>query len=148
MNKNNLFIAIIVFFIFFLMVCYSCAKPFVPFSFDTLKRHQYPYQEGFAHGQVGYSTVSENLPIDTGINHLKNKSNVECKKVAGFDGLFCAPYVADAIIDPLFAVESNMTCPGSGLTKSGGNVCLNKTQTQLLTTRGGNATGGNFQIGN
>jgi hypothetical protein len=135
------------------MVLHSCTKPFIPFSFNTFKRHEFPYTEGFTHGQrpnvvpIAYSTVRENAPIDTGINMLRTQSTVDCKKVMGFDGLFCKPYVADAIIDPLFATESNMTCPGSGLTKSGGNVCLNPTQTKLLSTRGGNASGGDFQIG-
>jgi len=136
------------------MLWCSCTKPVMPFSFDTIKKYEFPYSEGFTYGQrsngvpLKYSTVGDNSAIDTNIDMMRTQSTVDCKKVMGFNGLFCKPYVADTIIDPLFAVESSMTCPGSSLTKGNGNICLNPTQITLLTTRGGNAKGGDFQIGN
>jgi len=154
MKQNNIIIITVIFIIFILILWCSCANPVVPFSFDHFKKFEFPYNEGFTYGQrtnvvpLKYSTVSNNTALDTNIDMMTAQSNIECKKVMGFDGLFCKPYVADAIIDPLFAVESSMTCAGSSLTKGNGNVCLNPTQTTLLSTRGGNASGGDFQIGN
>lgn len=136
------------------MLLCSCTKPVLPFSFNNFKKYEFPYKEGFTYGQTSninpltYSTFKENAPIDTYINMMRTQSNAECKKVMGMDGLFCKPYVADSIIDPLFAVESSMTCPGSSLTKGNGNICLNPTQYTLLTTRGGNSTTIDSQIGN
>jgi hypothetical protein len=154
MKNNNIIIIFIIIAIVLLMLWCSCVKPFVPFTFENYKKHEFPYKEGFTYGQrtnvvpLKYSTTSDNSSVDTYIDMMQNKSNVECKKVMGIDGLFCKPYVADAIIDPLFAVESSMSCAGSSLTKGNGNVCLNPTQYTLLTTRGGNATSIDSQIGN
>lgn len=154
MKNNNIFIVFIILVIAILMLLCSCAKPFVPFSFDSFKRYEFPYKEGFTYGQrtnvspLKYSTTKDNSALDTYIDMMRTQSNVECKRVMGFDGLFCKPYVADAIIDPLFAVDSSPTCAGSGLTKGNGNICLNPTQFQLLTTRGGNSTTIDSQIGN
>jgi hypothetical protein len=36
-------------------------------------------------------------------------------------------------------LPSDVQCQASGLTKSGGNVCLDETTSKLITTRGGNA---------
>jgi hypothetical protein len=147
MKTTHIIIIAVIFILLFISLGYSCSNP-VPFSFDKLKKWEFPYNEGFSGKQLTYSTANNNTSLDTQIDLLQNQSSVECKKVMGFDGLYCKPYVADSIIDPFFATESSMTCAGSGLTKGSGNVCLNPTQTQLLMTRGGNLTGKDSQIGN
>lgn len=104
--------------------------------------------EGFK-GGVEYSTYPANENTDTYTGALldQEKANVECKRVWGYNGLFCSPETGDKPIDPFFNSGSSMNCEGSGLTKSSGNVCLNEQQRRLLTTRGGNASGGDAQIG-
>lgn len=96
--------------------------------------------EGFK-GGVEYSAYPSNDNVDTYTGALidQTKNNAECKRVWGYNGLFCSPETGDKLIDPFFGSGSSMTCEGSGITKSGGNVCLNTEQRRLLTTRGGNA---------
>lgn len=104
--------------------------------------------EGFK-GGVDYSAYPSQTDTDayTGALIDQDKANVECKRVWGYNGLFCNPETADKLIDPFFNSGSSMNCEGSGITKSSGNVCLNEQQRRLLTTRGGNASGGDAQIG-
>jgi hypothetical protein len=100
-----------------------------------------PWAEGFA--TAPYSTFSANQPIDSGISYLIDPTKEkECKKIYGFDGLFCNPESGNKGIDVFYGLPSNSTClTGSGLTKSNGNLCLDGAAFKLLTTRGGNATG-------
>lgn len=101
---------------------------------------QYGLMEGFR--STTYSTYSNNQSIDSGVSLLIDPSKEsQCKKIFGFDGLFCNPESTKGGIDVFYGLPSNSTCPGSGLTKSNGNICLNTDSYNLLTTRGGNATG-------
>lgn len=96
--------------------------------------------EGFK-GDAEYSSYPSNESVDTHTGALiDDTKKTECKKVWGFNGVFCSPETGDKLFDPFFGSGSSMTCEGSGITKSGGNVCLNAEQRRLLTTRGGNAT--------
>jgi spore coat protein CotH len=61
------------------------------------------------------------------------------KSVEGFEGIFGTPLNTNEIIDVFSNTKSSVNCYGSGLTNSGGGLCLNDKQKQLLTTRGGNA---------
>ena len=103
--------------------------------------------EGFK-GGVEYSAYPSNDNVDTYTGALidQSKNTAECKRVWGYNGLFCSPETGDKLFDPFFGSGSSMTCEGSGITKSGGNVCLNAEQRRLLTTRGGNAVS-DAQIG-
>ena len=42
-------------------------------------------------------------------------------------------------LDPFGLIDSSMDCTGSTYSNTNGNICLNKQQYTLLTTRGGNA---------
>jgi hypothetical protein len=98
--------------------------------------------EGFR--STTYSTYSDNKSIDSGISHLIDPTKeTQCKKIFGFDGLFCNPESTNGGIDVMYGLPSNSTCPGSGLTKSNGNLCLDKKTLDLMTSRGGNSTGAN-----
>lgn len=101
----------------------------------------YENKEGFQGQQMHYSSFPkhENLDNYTGLVFGSN-SKLDCKRVDGYDGIFCTPATAlTTKIDPLGGSLSNMNCEGSGLQKSNGNVCMNAEQRRLLTTRGGNA---------
>ena len=96
--------------------------------------------EGFQE-KISYSSypTNENLDNYTGLIFGSN-SKLDCKRVDGYDGVFCTPKTAlSTKIDPFGGTTSNMTCEGSGLSKGNGNVCLSAEQPRLLTTRGGNA---------
>ena len=96
-----------------------------------------------------YSTASDNKTEDSYQSYMINKSGMECKKVFGFDGLFCKPYVADSTNDVFSKATGSLTCnnQSSGLTNSKGSLCLDEKMKKLLSTRGGNASGGESQIG-
>lgn len=66
--------------------------------------------------------------------------------------LASGPLRDSEIIDKFSQVTSNGVegkngCVSSGLTNSGGYICLTPELIKLMTTRGGNATGGDFQVG-
>jgi len=73
----------------------------------------------------------------------------EPKKVEGFQGLQPSPYENERTIDPFGQTPGSLQCDSrsSGLHNSRGGLCLTKEQLNLLKTRGGNSTGGDFQIG-
>lgn len=117
----------------------------LPYSAQTLFPKEYSY-EGFS--GLGYSSPT-GKPMDTYTSFLINNPNFECKKVYGFDGLYCKPYVADSKLDIFSESEGSLSCKGmgSGLTNSKGSLCLNKAQSSMLATRGGNAAGPSHEIG-
>ena len=84
---------------------------------------------------------------DESKNDESNKD--EPKKVEGFQGLQPSPYVNETTIDPFGQTPGSLECDArsSGLHNSKGGLCLTKEQLNLLKTRGGNSTGGDFQIG-
>jgi hypothetical protein len=108
-----------------------------------------PYNEGFSTGalpSLDYSTYHENnvspnskKPVMIHKNTESTNSTSQCGKVWGLNGLFCQPGEADKLIDVFYSATSDSSCAGSGYTKGTGNLCLDKTQTQLLSSRGGNA---------
>jgi hypothetical protein len=80
----------------------------------------------------------------------KDESKKEApKKVEGFQGLQPSPYENEKTIDPFGQTPGSLQCDSrsSGLHNSRGGLCLTKEQLNLLKTRGGNSTGGDFQIG-
>jgi len=117
------------------------------------------FNEGFSgtgsRPSLDYSSYPENLALDSKksmlIEQPQQQSNDQtsksshssdvphCGKVWGLNGLFCQPGGADTLIDVFYSAKSDMTCPGSGYSKGQGNLCLDKTQNKLLTSRGGNA---------
>ena len=80
---------------------------------------------------------------------MKEESKETPKKVEGFQGLQAYPYVSETKIDPFGQTPGSLECDArsSGLHNSKGGLCLTKEQLNLLKTRGGNSTGGDFQIG-
>lgn len=103
------------------------------FSFDTyrpseLKGNTY---EGFDVNRQETSGPLEYSPL------LPSNSNLDMNSLA----------TSDQRIDPFFGVKSSQECQGSGYTKGNGNICLTDSLKKDLTTRGGNITGGDSQIG-
>ena len=59
-------------------------------------------------------------------------------QIKGFDGLMSSPGAVQELNDIFIGTKSNSTCQSYGYTNSTGNLCLDKNQIKLLTTRGGN----------
>lgn len=118
---------------------------FVPYSKSTLFSNMYPY-EGFGNfkeSPAEYSTFPENLNIDFQKNKDIDTTNTSpCRKVVGFNGLFCSAENEPANpLDTFSKASGSLTCPSYGYANSRGFLCLDAEQKRLLSTRGGNASG-------
>jgi hypothetical protein len=119
--------------------------------------------EGFQ-GLMASSYGENNLPFEpqllqggilTGTPYityqLPQSNSEEKQKVEGFQGLLSSPYsnAANQTMDPFWNNDASPECisKSSGLFNSKGGLCLSSQQTNLLKTRGGNASGGESQIG-
>jgi len=108
---------------------------------------QYPY-EGFRN--VSYSTYPKNDPIDQKTQYDIVPPKQPVQPVWGLRGLYGPP-------DQNTALDIYSTAPGSiseqcwvtssGYTNSKGYLCMNEEQLKMLTTRGGNQTICQAQIG-
>jgi len=134
-NRTYFFISAVILLIIILST--SFYSDFVPYYPNEIFTTQYPY-EGFS--SLNYSSNSDDINIDNETSYLINGDCRDCKKVYGFDGLFCKPYIADKKVDPFVDTPGNPTSFGrsSGLSNSMGSLSLSADQIQLLQTRGGN----------
>jgi len=100
-----------------------------------------PFREREGIAGMGGSSVNKQASPDSLFAELTTKES--------FIGLDGASYGDDKPIDKFSGTRGDINCDGisSGLTNSKGGLCLNDIQTQLLRTRGGNASGGDSQIG-
>jgi hypothetical protein len=125
----------------------SFAKTVLPYSSNNIFTKEYAY-EGF--DLLGYSS-NTNIPLveDDKSSYLINGDVGECKKVYGFDGLFCKPYSADKKLDSFSGAPGSPAAFGSSseLSNSKGSLILTPEQMKLLQTRGGNQTGAPAEIG-
>jgi len=124
------------------MTC-SCAGSYVPYYEDNVFTIQYPY-EGFKNKKESFTAMKDAL-VSTFSGEEKKEGN--CKKVEGF-GLMPAPYGVEQPIDRFAALKSSKTCEGSPYSTSTGYLCMDEEAKKLLSTRGGNISGGDSQIGN
>ena len=141
--KFNLFnILVIVLFVLILSsaTMVSCAN-FKPHYADNVfeKHSQF---EGFKNNNqmLDYSSKEQHAAMDTNKQHLIATPPAECKKVFGFDGLFCSAKDGPDAVDKIGSAKGRRECVGksSGLTNSMGGLCLDENQVKLLSTRGGN----------
>ena len=111
--------------------------------------------EGFSGARssrmLNYASV-DGRPIDSFNNNNLQYGGENAKKscVRAAGGLYCngGDDATLGKIDKFYSMKSDTSCPGSGLSKGNGNICLDKTTKGLLTSRGGNVTwGGDSQIG-
>lgn len=130
--------------ILILMFC-SCAGSYVPYYEDKVFTIQYPY-EGFKDKKEKETfSLIKDAVVSTISGDKKEEKRGGCKKVEGF-GLMPAPYGDEAPIDRFSALKSSKTCAGSPYSTSTGYVCMDKEAEKLLTTRGGNISGGDSQM--
>lgn len=147
MKGYYLFTTIII--LFFIAISLSTSVSYSPYTKNSMYNNYQAY-EGFS-SNIGYAktdvpaapaaAAAANLP------EYNNKKKTACKKLFGFDGLFCDPRDEGEKLDYFSNAKGELDCQGSGLTNSQGSLCFDKTMTTLLTTRGGNAKGGDAHIG-
>lgn len=149
MNPQYVIIGSVIF-VVILFLIYSSSKTFTPYDPETIFSGQAPF-EGFSQIHHSQDYVSNKTGKgDMYTPFLINPSTDSCKKVDGFDGLFCGPDQKDDHIDIFSEAKGSPDCVGksSGLSNSKGGLCLDKNQQNMLLTRGGNQTGMGAQIGN
>jgi len=118
-----------------------------PFYMDTIFQ-KFSKFESFAPGSIDYSSRDNHAPMDTYKQYLIQKPAPECKKIYGFNGLFCNPSDTVVHLDTFSDAEGKVDCTeNSGLSNSKGGLCLSPEQKRLLATRGGNITLRNDEIG-
>lgn len=146
------FFNILVIVLFVLIISFStlasCSN-YKPHHADTIFAKESKF-EGFGNNDkmLNYGDKETSAVVDSNTEY-KIEGNGECKKVFGFDGLFCAPKEGPAPVDKIGSAKGSLECVGksSGLTTSKGGLCLSEEQINLLKTRGGNMSTGPAEIG-
>lgn len=124
----------------FLTTFASCSQV-VPYSRDGVL-NMYPYTEGFTE----YTTSDNNNSIDsyTQYNIASSKDN----QYMSFNGLVSSPDNIKLNPNDIYSqAQGEPSCKSYGYSNSRGFLCMNPEQIRLLTTRGGNSSGADFQIG-
>jgi hypothetical protein len=101
--------------------------------------------ESFQNNSLGYASTNETIGGGVGANDAVNSaiaSTDGCKKVAGFQGIYCgATQEPGNPVDIFSTAEGSPNCVSMGYSNSRGYLCMDAAQKQLLTSRGGNASG-------
>jgi hypothetical protein len=139
-------------FIFIIVIFVSILFSGVPSSKYNMPlfSNVYPY-EGFESDPLNYTPI--NNPNDAfddilSVRQIQPKM-MDCKKVSGFDGMgvFCTPTTPLQKIDIYSSATGKIDCDGHGYSNSKGGLCMDSNMISQLKSRGGNATGGDGQIG-
>ena len=162
------FFVVIAIVVLFFFTAFSCVPP-VPYTsasfFPTLGGSEFQEgfgpapQEGFGSApQEGFGSAPQEgfseytTYPDHAVKDAVSGSGIsaaDCGKYQGFDGLFCSPASVEGSnpTDIFSQAAGRLDCKSYGYTNSRGFLCMDDKQVQLLTTRGGNASGGDMQIG-
>ena len=81
-------------------------------------------------------------------NRPEISGNVKLQKIEGFQGLLSSPYInVTKNIDIFSQAKGNAQCVSGPYSNSTGYLCLDKEQKKMLSTRGGNSSGRDSEIG-
>ena len=154
-GSQYLLIGIVLFIVILISLGSSCYNV-QPYYSDTLFSHQYAY-EGFdlkpsQFDVRGNARPSGNVMVGgdhrmMAGDHQMMSGNVHSVPVEGFQGLQSSPYLESKTIDTFSQAVGGLECKSYGYSNSKGPLCLDASQIKLLSTRGGNATGVDSQIG-
>lgn len=142
---------LIVCFAFALIIFLSMSKGshVTPYAFHSRSLHGHPF-EGFSNVNnsniIEYTTYPGNTIVDS-YKSDESPSAGDKRRVMGFDGLLVSADYDDKSIDIFSQAKGDSKCVPSSYSNSMGFLCLDKKQMTLLTTRGGNASGGGSDIG-
>ncbi len=144
MNAQTLYILIALLLLVLIFTTFLSCGSFEPNEESGLSKNA-ASTEGFAGKMLNYFNTDETNDFHGAYSIETNGQ--QCKKLYGFDGLFCTPGVADKSLDIYATAEGSLECEGSGLTNSRGSLCLDENQKNMLRTRGGNNTGKDAEVG-
>jgi len=119
--------------ILIIMISLMASSDPLPYSKDTLFAKQFPYE--------GFSEYAPSASVEK-----KTESN-DAVKTEGFESLTPAPFGTDKPIDIYSQLSGSKGCAPSPYSNSEGYLCLDSNASSMLSTRGGNATGKESQIG-
>lgn len=134
---NGVYLVLSIIILIIIAVSLTTSISFSPYAVGAMYNDYYPYE--------GFSSISHKET--TAPMNDYNPKKTPSKKVFGFDGLYNDPEGVETKLDYFSDAKGDLACQGSGLTNSQGSLCLDATMTRLLSTRGGNAKGGESQIG-
>jgi len=132
--SNQLVIVAVVLIVVIAMTMWCSCSTYVPYSGKAAVLGESVYEGMAALEPANYDGQTDEKP--------------KVSKIEGFEGLQPAPYQSEAVIDIFSGTPGSLSCKGSGLTNSMGELCLTDQQKQMLQTRGGNATGQPNSLGN
>lgn len=160
MKFRPIYIAIIFVLIIVIFLSSSSGSTYVPYMKTSYFDHAYPY-EGMSNYEPSAPVISGNVSAENGkqsssyfawMNSLvpstQSKSEKTVSKVEGF-ALQPSPLNEPDLIDRFAKTPGDKSCFGKsmGLSRDAGPLCLTEEDLKLLTTRGGNASGGDSAIG-
>ena len=135
--------------LFFIVICiFSFAAvgscKYTPYSKDIMATNRYNRESfrNFKNAPLGYTSTSTNQDMDDLQNRELQSSNVNgCRKIMGFNGLFCDSQQQDPAnpVDIYSTAAGSLDCKSYGYMNSRGYLCMDDNQKKMLTTRGGNA---------
>ena len=140
-------------FIFIIVIFLSILFSGVPSSKYNMPlfAQAYPYEGFYQRNPLDYTPVND--PTDAyddtlSVRQIQPKM-LDCKKVSGFNGLgvFCTPTSPEQKVDIFSDAPGKLDCEGYGYSNSKGGLCMDSGMMAQLQSRGGNATGGDGQIG-
>lgn len=149
-SYSGIIIAIVVLVVVAILAVAVSGQGFVPYDPSTIYTNSSPF-EGFRN-HADYSTYPNNQSIDQEVKYdISNTSPQYPYPVWSVGGIFPQASAVDTKLDAFGGSQSNLSAQcqntSSGLSNSMGYLCLNQNQLNLLTTRGGNQTGGCSQVG-
>jgi hypothetical protein len=113
-------------------IALGCAVRVVPYSKDTLFAVEFPYE--------GFDSIQPEDMEQEPFSAIDGKTeSVDCKKVSGFDELYCSPNYNPPNNDKFSGTPGGGSDNSFGLTNTMGKLQLTKEQIELLSTRGGNS---------
>ena len=114
-----------------IVIALGFAVRVVPYSKDTLFAVEFPYE--------GFSSMQQD-DLSEAFSAIDGKTeSADCKKVSGFNELFCSPNYNPQNNDKFSGTPGGASDNSYGLTNSMGKLQLTKEQIELLSTRGGNS---------
>ena len=144
-KMSHMFLTIILIVLILLTMTNSCVtfKPHYSSMMNYSTFETFRQRDGMS--GLGGSTVKQ--PANSG--SLFSEMTTPSYSKEGFVGLEPSVYGTDKPIDRFSGTPGSVSCDkiSSGLSNSKGGLCLTDEQTKLLRTRGGNASGGDSQIG-
>ena len=127
----------------------------VPYSENTLFKKEFPYEgfDGEEKGKEKEMTEMEKMQQIQQFQQLEQAPQTtimppESFKTEGFESLTPSPNNVDDSTNDIFSqASSGKGCAASPYSNSQGYLCLDSNAVNMLSTRGGNATGKSSQIG-